>query len=227
MASRSKRKPKPNNPYAGAGVANGFFDEKIALRREVSERIPGASVLEAFCGDGELTREWQKLGCKTEGIDLKPWQSGDGPRLVADTMAALSAIDVSRFRVFDIDAWGEPWPEALTIMSRCEFVPGERYGIVITDGAEINNRFGRRSRAVNALLGSSGPIGHGSHSATLACFRRLLQMSGATVEWSRMLEGRRAGSGFKMIYAAAVFTVRGTGNLRTIWPSSSIPISVR
>jgi hypothetical protein len=65
----------------------------------------------------------------------------------------LRAIDLATFNVFDLDAYGSPWEQALIIAARRTLKPGERIGIVVTEGNGLNYKNGIIPHAVSELIG--------------------------------------------------------------------------
>jgi hypothetical protein len=127
---------------------------KIAIRQTVADAIGGpVHVFEAFAGTGELYRAvWQRRAASYAGCDLRYFR--DGRRVfVADNRRVLRAIDLAAFNVFDLDAYGSPWEQAMIITARRTLKPGERIGIVVTEGNGLNYKNGIIPHAVNELIG--------------------------------------------------------------------------
>jgi hypothetical protein len=127
---------------------------KVALRQMVADAIEGPlHVFEAFAGTGELYRAvWQHRAASYAGCDLRYFR--DGRRVfVADNRRVLRAIDLAAFNVFDLDAYGSPWEQALIIAARRTLKPGERIGIVVTEGNGLNYKNGVVPHAVSELIG--------------------------------------------------------------------------
>ncbi|HVH77139.1 MAG TPA: hypothetical protein VM755_19655 [Stellaceae bacterium] len=47
----------------------------------------------------------------------------------------MRAIDLAPFNLFDFDAWGSPWEHVAILCARRPVQPGERIGLVLTDGS--------------------------------------------------------------------------------------------
>ena len=71
------------------------------------------------------------------GCDLK-WYRDERLAYVADNRRVLRAIDLAPFNVFDFDAWGAPWEQVLILIARRPLLPGERIGLVLTEGSAFN-----------------------------------------------------------------------------------------
>jgi len=72
--------------------------------------------------------------------NVKGWLGVDKDRsspeaIHADNTLVLRSIDLSRFNVFDIDAFGMPWHQAWIISQRRPIEKGEKVGIAMTSGA--------------------------------------------------------------------------------------------
>lgn len=130
---------------------------KAAIRNMVADAVAidgdPVNVFEAFAGTGELYRAvWQQRAASYAGCDLRYFR--DGRRIfVADNRRVLRAIDLAAFNVFDLDAYGSPWEQALIIAARRKLKPCERIGIVVTEGNGLNYKNGIIPHAVNQLIG--------------------------------------------------------------------------
>lgn len=128
MAISSARfSPKTNNnPRA--------FAAKVTVRRNVLAAMSGpANVFDAFAGDGEMySAVWREAFAYT-GCDMKRARDN---RLMfcADNRRVLRAIELAAFNVFDLDAYGSPWEQAIIIADRRRVAPGELIGIAVTEG---------------------------------------------------------------------------------------------
>jgi len=139
---------------------------KVQLRRLVMEAIGAdrARVFDAFAGSGVMYRAaWHQAGLGYVGCDLRWFRDG---RLayVADNRRVMRAIDLSSFNVFDLDAYGAPWEQALILADRREVAPGELVGIVLTDGAALNIKLGGMPKALRQIVGLTGVPAGGSRS---------------------------------------------------------------
>jgi hypothetical protein len=167
-------------------------------------------VLDAFCGDGGL---WESVWCRAAGytgIDQKLTWPPRFRRFVGDNRRIMRAIDLQPFNVFDLDAWGSPWTQAITIAKRRSWQRGERGAIVMTDGGSMNTRFGNMPRDMEILLKmNSSPSSVDLH-VTLheRCLLSWSRMAGVKLEQVKTANskgaGSRAGSQL-MIYTAATF----------------------
>lgn len=61
--------------------------------------------------------------------------------------------DLTRWNVFDLDAYGSPWRLWWIIAKRRPVEPNERVAVVFTDGASLRARLGRVERHIAHLAG--------------------------------------------------------------------------
>lgn len=61
---------------------------------------------------------------------------------VADNCRVMRAIDLSPFNCFDHDSWGSPWQTVAVMCARRPVAPGERIGIVLTEGSGLKIKMG-------------------------------------------------------------------------------------
>lgn len=135
---------------------------KIVLRQNVLAAIgPKARVFDAFAGSGEMySAVWKGAGSYT-GCDLKP-QSDSRLMFCADNRRVLRAIDLAQFNIFDFDAYGSPWEQAIILAARRKIKPGEQIGLLLTDGNGIGYKMNNVPHAVTMLTGiRAGGVGLG------------------------------------------------------------------
>lgn len=117
---------------------------KIGIRERVLEEIgeANASVFDAFAGEGELYRAVWRRARSYVGCDLE-WYRDERLAFVTDNRRVMRAIDLRPFNIFDFDAWGSPWEQVAILCARRIISPGEKVGILITDGAGLTVKMGR------------------------------------------------------------------------------------
>jgi len=100
---------------------NSHFTEKLQLRLD---NLPGGkelTVLDCFAGQGLLWKEIRRLRSdrlfNIVSIDKKPTDAGS-IHLVGDNVKFLAAIDLRRFDVIDLDAYGIPYEQLDLVLSR-------------------------------------------------------------------------------------------------------------
>ena len=143
----------PDGPHLDNGKG-GAKKAKVEIRRRVAEAIGApVHVFEAFAGAGSLYRQtWRTLAASYVGCDRRYFR--DGRKVfVADNRRVLRAIDLRPFNLFDLDAYGSPWDQAVIIAARRKLAVGERVGIVITEGNGLNYKNGVVPIAVTDLTG--------------------------------------------------------------------------
>jgi hypothetical protein len=126
---------------------------KVEIRRRVAAAINGpVHVFDAFAGAGGLYRDaWRSLAASYVGCDLRYFR--DGRKVfVADNRRVLRALDLAPFNVFDLDAYGAPWEQAVIIAAKRKLAPGERVGIIVTDNGLLYKN-SNISHAVTDLIG--------------------------------------------------------------------------
>jgi hypothetical protein len=126
---------------------------KIVVRRNVLEMVGrNVGVFDAFAGSGEMYEGVWKDAKHYVGCDLKPQAAG---RLMfcADNTRVLRAIDLKPFRIFDFDAYGSPWVQAVILADRRHVEPGEVIGLVLTEGAGLSYKANIVPTAISVLTG--------------------------------------------------------------------------
>jgi hypothetical protein len=128
---------------------------KVDLRLRVAAEIEKPRVLDLFCGRGEMYRAaWRDVAIEYVGCDSRPWLPTDPPRFVADNRRLLRSLDIGRFNIFDLDAYGAPWEQLELLAHWRQWNVGERGGLVVTDGGIAYGRFGGMPKALARLVGS-------------------------------------------------------------------------
>lgn len=130
------------------------LDAKIELRRRVLAHVSPAHVFDAFCGLGEMRREAWSAAASWTGCDQRPWSPDQPARFIADNLDVMRAIDLSRFNVFDFDAYGSPWGQMLILAKLRRWAPGERGAVLVTDGSGASTQWGRTGATLGAVLGA-------------------------------------------------------------------------
>jgi len=100
---------------------------KAILRENVLAALPEAHVFDVFCGlEGMMhAKVWHKAASYV-GCDQR-WQMSDPrQRYVGDSLRVLRCVDLQPYNVFDVDAYGDPWPALFILMHRRTWQPGDR-----------------------------------------------------------------------------------------------------
>lgn len=200
--SEARFSPKTdNNPQA--------FKAKVDIRRRVLDPIgKPAVVFDGFAGSGEMFSAVWKDADRYTGCDLK--HQADGRLMFcADNRRVLRAIELAPFNVFDLDAYGSPWEQAIIIADRRRVAPGERFGLVITEGAGLSYKSNVVPLAIAALTGlRTGIVGLAKKQDAVInrAIAGLAKRMSCTVEKRWQAEGR---TGASMRYIGLV--LRGQG----------------
>jgi hypothetical protein len=118
-----------------------------------------ARVFDAFAGEGRMYRAvWHKaayyVGCDRDWFpDDRLAYAGQLPNHPIDNRRVLRAIDLTRFNLFDLDAHGSMWEQFWIIAARRPCAPGEKIGIVITEGTGLKMNMGGASRDLAWIAG--------------------------------------------------------------------------
>jgi len=205
MAISSARfSPKTdNNPQAYAA--------KVSIRRKVFDAMAAAGdvrVFDAFAGTGEMFSAVWKDGAAYTGCDKRHIRDG---RLMfcADNARVMRVIDLARFNLFDLDAYGSPWEQAIIIADRRRVAPGELLGLAITEG----NGFAYKSNVVPIAIAQltgirKGVVGMAKKQDGIIdrAIAGLARRMSCTVEKRWQAEGR---TGASMRYIGLVLKGRG------------------
>jgi len=129
-------------------------EAKVAVRRLVLQAV-GGQVFDAFAGAGVMYRRVWREAPGYCGCDLL-WSRDDRLAFVADNRRVLRAIDLQPYSIFDLDAHGSPWEQAWIVASRRLVAPGERVGLVLTEGSGLKLKMGGYPRALLWIAGLEG-----------------------------------------------------------------------
>ena len=137
---------------------------KVEIRQRVmAELTPEKTVVfDAYSGPGRMWAEVWRQAADYVGCD-EEWFRDERCCFVADNRRVLRSIDLQPFTCFDLDAFGSPWEQALIIAARRRVAPGERLGLVMTEGTSLGTRFNSLSHAMRQAAGvtKAGSIGAG------------------------------------------------------------------
>lgn len=116
---------------------------KIEIRRRVLEAITPARamVFDAFAGTGQMWAEVWQHAAGYVGCDER-WHKDARCCFVADNRRVLRCLNLQPFTIFDLDAYGSPWEQALILAARRRLAPRERLGLVLTEGTWTKTRMG-------------------------------------------------------------------------------------
>lgn len=145
-------------------------DAKIKIRQQILTDIgpENAHVFDAFCGEGVQFRAVWHEAKSYLGCDLV-WYQDNRTQFMADNRRVMRCIDLRRFNVFDLDAHGSPWEQVLILTARRSILePGERLGLVLTEGSGMKVKMGGYPTAMRLLAGiMPGAVGGSSSTDEL------------------------------------------------------------
>ncbi len=161
---------KTNNHAAAAAA-------KADIRRRVMTAIgpESAVVFDAFAGDGAMWRAVWREAAGYVGCDLV-WYRDERVAFAADNRRVLRAVDLARFTIFDLDAWGSPWEQAMIVAARRVLAPGERLGLVLTEGSGLKLKMGGYPTALRILAGLRGAPAGGARARDELIQRALAEL---------------------------------------------------
>jgi hypothetical protein len=134
--------------FRGVKTNNAKITAKEKLR--VIQGINNLSVLDIYCGAGEMYNAVWNKAKSYEGIDIKEFT--DGRKLhIGDAPQILKKINIDKFDVFDIDAYGSPYECLLIILNKIKTRKIRHF--IITDGIEIDLRMGNIEQFFGILTG--------------------------------------------------------------------------
>ncbi len=205
---------------------NSATTAKVALRRFVLDHINPARVFDAFCGTGAMYDGAWKDAADYLGCDSRDWSIHDlqaPPRYWCDNRLALRCTDLHRFNIFDLDAYGDPWPQAMIIAARRSWQPKERGALVITDGNALKTRWGRPGGTLAGLLGVDRLAARSNPTTPTALSALLAGMAVDVVDF-RAVETT---SSARMVYCAVIFTGRSAAEPAHPQPEPLAPPGAR
>jgi hypothetical protein len=201
---------KAFSSYLAGGIAktdnaSSATTAKVAIRSNVLQHIGDEThVFDAFAGEGHMHAAVWIRATSCTGCDERFFRD-DRLAYVADNRRVLRTIDLARINIFDLDAYGSPWEQAVIIARRRSLQPGERLGLVITDGSGMKIKMGGVPRALQLLSGMKARPGLAKGSAQTELIGRALRsaariMGGElTKQW--IAEGKL---GSKMFYVGVI-----------------------
>lgn len=117
-------------------VHNAQPEKKAEIRARLVTALGGAAncrVIETHSGPGVMRRLVYAGAADWLGIDKDP-ASPDA--IHCENTLALRAIDLQRFNLFDVDAFGSPWECVWIVSRRRKIAKGELIGLAMTSGQQ-------------------------------------------------------------------------------------------
>lgn len=147
--------------FKGVKTNNAKTSAKREIREAVLSKVESPSVLEVFCGSGEMYQSvWHKADNYT-GID-KVKQFDSRHTVCGDAEKAIRIVDLRIYNIFDIDAYGSPY-EVLARVLGSVSPEWRSVGFVLTDGIAMDLKLGRICKGVRMLTGINGHIAKRAH----------------------------------------------------------------
>lgn len=136
--------------FKGKKTDNASYPAKREIRSIALSMHEVSNVLEVFCGAGMMYRDvWFNADSYT-GIDKRKFFD-ERETICGDSQKALRIIDLNKYNIFDIDAYGSPYNELDYIVRNIKI--DTRKTFIITDGSSMDLRMGRVSSGLRALTG--------------------------------------------------------------------------
>ena len=181
---------------------------KVTIRRHVLQALDGDThVFDAFAGEGHMHDAVWADATSYIGCDMRFFRDS---RLayVADNRRVLRSLDLRRFNIVDLDAYGSPWEQVYILASRRTLAPGERLGLILTEGTALKLKMGGIARGLSLLSGVKAQSGLGRMQDEVIdrALLRTAAMMGATIRSRWQATGK---TGSRMIYCGVVLQGRG------------------
>lgn len=142
--------------FNGKKTNNARIDAKIVLRESIlAELNHTSSVLEVFCGSGEMYSSVWSRAKKYKGIDKKK-SFDERDAICGDAYKALKLINIKEYDIFDIDSYGSPYTILSEIIDNIGYQA--KIGFVITDGTQMDLRMGRVCDGIRRLSGIESSV---------------------------------------------------------------------
>ncbi len=181
---------------------------KVDIRRRVMSEIGEARVFDAFASAGEMYSAVWKDAKSYTGCDQK--YARDGRLMfVADNRRVMRAIDLKTFNLFDLDSYGSPWEQAIILADRRRLAPGEKIGLVLTEGSGLSFSVNLIPVAIRTLAGiRQGTVGMLKKQDAVIdrTLNGLCRRMSCTIEKRWQADGK---TGAKMRYIGLVLKGRG------------------
>lgn len=197
----ARRGPSNKENHPSAKLA------KIELRRSVLDAIGAEKcrVLDCFAGSGNMWKAVWVDAAGHVGCDQRWLPKSEHRAFVCDNRRLLRCLDLSDWNVFDLDARGSPWEQAVILAARRKLSAGEAVGLVLTDGTMMQAKLGKVERNLARLAGVSPDLA-GAHRQwerlTRAALYSLARQMGGEVSRLWVAEDRPRG----MLYSAALLS---------------------
>lgn len=137
--------------FNGVKTNNAKTNAKQKLRESVFDNMTDVSILEVYCGAGEMYKSvWHKAK-KYTGIDKVKFFD-ERHTVCGDAEKAIRLVNINDYNVFDIDAYGSPYEILDYIVNKIDS-NNKKIGFVITDGVNMDLKLGRVCKGLRAFIG--------------------------------------------------------------------------
>ncbi len=215
MTDASPDEPKKKKGFAASLAAAGKKNNnesalpwKIELRKKLITAMgpDNCNVFDAFAGSGEMFKGVWHQAKSYAGCDLQFYRD-EREMFCCDNKRVLRAVNLNRFNLFDLDAYGMPWEQAMIVAANRPVMAGEKIGFCFTDGGVQAARLNTGSNAFTQLTGYSFQAGMSNDYERMhkIAVHRLGERMGCTVERHWLL----AGKGKRMFYSTVIYAKPG------------------
>ena len=98
---------------------NSHFEEKVALRIEALSHSANDNVLDCFSGTGRIWKEVQRrTGRSLNIVQIEKEKGKNKTAMCGDNLKILPSLDLSKFGLIDLDAYGHPSRQMKLIAER-------------------------------------------------------------------------------------------------------------
>lgn len=92
-----------------SGTDNSYFEAKVQLRIEALGLAKNNRILDCFSGTGRIWSEVERrIGRKLEVISIEKEKGKNPKAMCGDNLKILPILDLSKFGIVDLDAYGHP-----------------------------------------------------------------------------------------------------------------------
>jgi hypothetical protein len=163
----------------------------VRAKAQIRERVltgigpEQAQVFDAFAGEGIMYREVWREAASYVGCDQEKFVRDERLAFVGDNRRVMRCIDLGAYNVFDFDAYGSPWEQVYLMIKRRKVAPGEKIGVVLTEGQGMKMDMGGMSGALSLIAGVRQympGMGAAQQQIINRAISRTAMMMGATIE---------------------------------------------
>lgn len=138
--------------FKGKKTDNAAVKEKESIRLMAFDHIGAVGVVEFFSGSGEMYRSVWSRSKMYLGVDRRKFFD-ERNTICGDCSTEARKIDLSKYNVFDIDAYGSPYTVINNILNNQTLKRDRKLFFVVTDGTAMDLRLGRICIGIRSILG--------------------------------------------------------------------------